>query len=140
MRVVLDTNTVVSGLLWYGNPRRVLDAAQRGEIQVFTSKALLDELDEVLSRDKFAVRMAHASVTRETLFLGYTALASTVEPVQIPSVIRKDPDDNAVLAYAAAAGAQAIVSGDRHLLSLGVFAGIPILTSAEFLLQYLPGQ
>jgi putative PIN family toxin of toxin-antitoxin system len=54
MRVVADTNVVVSGLLWRGNPRRVLDAARDGIIELFTSIVLLEELEDVLSRERFA--------------------------------------------------------------------------------------
>ena len=50
MRVVVDTNTIVSGLFWHGAPRRVLDAARTGRIQLFTSPVLLAELEDVLSR------------------------------------------------------------------------------------------
>ena len=50
MRVVADTNIVVSGFLWHGNPRLVLEAARDGFISLFTSGALLDELEDVLSR------------------------------------------------------------------------------------------
>jgi len=54
MQVVADTNIVVSGLLWRGNPRQILDAARDGIIGLFTSAMLLEELEDVLSREKFA--------------------------------------------------------------------------------------
>ena len=60
MRVVADTNIVVSGLLWRGNPRRLLEAAREGTIDLFTSAALLAELEDVLSRAKFAQRLVSA--------------------------------------------------------------------------------
>lgn len=63
MRVVADTNTVVSGLLWHGPPRKLFDAARKGEFELFTSVALLTELEEVLGREKFAKRLAIADVT-----------------------------------------------------------------------------
>src|SRR6266571_5322928 len=56
VHVVADTNTVVSGLLWYGPPRQVLDAARTGTITLSTSAPLLAELAEVLQRPKFAQR------------------------------------------------------------------------------------
>ncbi|MGB9179188.1 MAG: putative toxin-antitoxin system toxin component, PIN family [Pyrinomonadaceae bacterium] len=62
MRVVADTNIVVSGLLWRGNPRRVMDAARDGIIELFTSVPLLEELEDVLSREKFAARLRAADV------------------------------------------------------------------------------
>lgn len=62
MRVVADTNIVVSGSLWHGSPRLLLDRAHSGEIQLFTSPALLDELRQVLGRDRFAALAARADV------------------------------------------------------------------------------
>jgi uncharacterized protein len=55
VRVVLDTNIVISGLLWRGSPRRVLDVARDGIIELYTSSALLEELKAVLSREKLNV-------------------------------------------------------------------------------------
>ena len=81
VHVVADTNTVVSGLLWYGNPRQVLDTARTGVIMLSTSAPLLAALGEVLQRRKFAQRLAHANVTPHTLVFGYAALARLVVPV-----------------------------------------------------------
>ena len=117
MRVVADTNTVVSGLLWHGPPRQVLDAARAGTLQLYTTAVLLAELDEVLQRPKFAQRLTLAGVTTRTLVLGYAALARLIEPAVIVPVVEEDPDDDAVLACAVAAQAEAIVSGDSHLLA-----------------------
>ncbi len=73
MRVVADTNIVVSGLLWRGNPRLILDAARDGGIDLYTSGALLDELEEVLVREKFSGRLRAAGVT-------YTSWCLDMEP------------------------------------------------------------
>jgi len=54
MRLVLDTNIIVSGLIWGGVPRQLLDLGRDGQITFFTSKLLLDELATVLERKKFA--------------------------------------------------------------------------------------
>jgi uncharacterized protein len=139
MRVVADTNTVVSGLLWHGPPRNLLDAARAGSLTLFTSVDLLAELEEVLSRPKFHQRLALANVSVEDLALGYGALANIVEPIPLEAVVLVDPDDDAVLACALAAHAEAIVSGDHHLLDLAQHQGITILTSAE-LLSRLAGR
>lgn len=138
MRVVADTNTVISGLLWRGNPRRVLDAARSGTITLYTSLPLVAEIDEVLSRPKFAQRLALAAVTPRELVVGYVALATMVQPLHIEPTIIDDPDDDEVLACAMAARADAIVSGDSHLLSLRQYAEISILTAAELLARLAP--
>ena len=141
VRVVADTNTLVSGLLWHGNPRRVLDAARADKLQMYTTAALLAELEEVLQRPKFAQRLALAGVTsRHTLVFGYAALARLVEPAEIAPHIIADPDDDAVLACAVAGHAEIIVSGDSHLLDLKEYKGIPIVTVAQLLTRTTPEQ
>ena len=133
MHVVADTNTIVSGLLWYGPPRQVLDTARMGTMTLFTSASLLAELADVLQRPKFAQRLARANVTPHTLVFGYAALAGLVVPASIEPVIKADPDDDAVLACAVAAHAEVIVSGDRELLALGSYEGIPIITAVQLI-------
>jgi putative PIN family toxin of toxin-antitoxin system len=131
--VVADTNTVVSGLLWRGNPRQVLEAARIGTLQLYTTASLLAELDDVLQRPKFAQRLSLASVTSSSLVMGYAALARLIEPAMIEPVILADPDDDVVLACAVAAHAEAIVTGDTHLLDFKQYEGIAILTAAQLL-------
>ena len=83
MRVVADTNIIVSGLLWRGNPRRILEAARAGNVNLFTTAVWLAELEDVLGREKFAERLASAGVVPHELVLGYAALASIIEPAEI---------------------------------------------------------
>jgi putative PIN family toxin of toxin-antitoxin system len=111
----------------------VLDFARAGSLQLYTTAALLAELDEVLQRPKFAQRLSLVGVTSHTLILGYAALARLVEPAVIAPVILADPDDDAVLACAVAVHAEIIVSGDSHLLDLKKYAEIPIVTAAQLL-------
>jgi putative PIN family toxin of toxin-antitoxin system len=78
--VVADTNTVVSGLLWRGNPRQVLEAARIGTLQLYTTASLLAEIEDVLQRLKFARRLSLAGVTSSSLVMGYAARARLIEP------------------------------------------------------------
>lgn len=133
MRVVADTNTVVSGLLWQGAPHQLLLAARSGVLDLYTSATLLIELEDVLVRAKFAERLSKARVTAHDLVLGYAALARLVKPAPIDPVILADPDDDAVLACAATCKAEVIVSGDSHLLNLKRYASIPIVTAEALL-------
>src|SRR5438094_3885439 len=109
MRIVVDTNVVVSGLLWRGPPRRLLEAARDGAIELFTSGALMAELEDALQRPKFLKQLTQAQVQPEELVKGYAALA---QPPAIEPVILHDPDDDAVLACAVGAAATKIISGD----------------------------
>ena len=133
MRIVLDTNTVVSGLLWENAPRKLIDAATDGKVELFSSRVLLAELSGVLHRVKFAQRLARQRLTPATLIERYTALAEVVTPAIIAPTITRDPDDDAVLATALAAQAELIVSGDAHLLDLKVYHGTPIVTAVAAL-------
>ena len=133
MRVVADTNVVVSGLLWHGPSRRLLNAARQGTVELFTSGALLAELEDVLQREKFLKRLTAAQIPPRDLVTGYAALATVVQRAQIAPVILRDPDDDAVIACALAAAAANIVSGDRDLLALKRHQEIEIVKVAEFI-------
>lgn len=133
IRAVADTNVVVSGLLWHGPPRRVLDAARDGRLILFTCSALLAELDDVLRRPSIARRLTQAAVTPQELVLGYAALAL---PVLLSSELPRfpqDPDDAIVLATGEAAQAEYLVTGDKALLELKTFQGTRILKAADVL-------
>ena len=132
MRLVLDTNIVASGLFWGGNPAQLIDAANLGEIEIFTSCPLLAELSNILARRKFAKVVAASGLSIEELVLGYVALTTIVIPAEITLTIKADPADDQVLACAMSANADWIVSGDKHLHSLGgIYQGIKILSPAE---------
>jgi putative PIN family toxin of toxin-antitoxin system len=133
VRAVLDTNIVVSGLLWRAAPRQVLDAARDKRISLHTSSVLLDELAEVLSRSHLASVIAANRASPAFLMQRYAMLAQTVIPAQTARVVAKDIDDDAVIACALAAQADLIVSGDAHLLNLKSFHGMPIVTATEAL-------
>jgi uncharacterized protein len=127
-RVVADTNIYISAVMFGGLPGSVLDL---GLLRVFTlviSPPLLDELEDKL-RVKFSVSAGDAAAIRVKL----ESAADVVNPHLTLDVVKDDPDDNRVLECAVAGGADTIVSGDRHLLQLKAHAGIPILTTRQFL-------
>jgi len=133
VRLVLDTNTVVSGLFWGGLPGQLLDAARAGKVELYTSPALLGELARVLRRRKFSTRVERLSASVDELIEGYGELAQFVRPAAISPVVLADPEDDHVLACALAAKADFIVSGDSHLLSLKTYQGIAIVGAVEAL-------
>lgn len=131
LRLVLDTNTVLSALLWGGTPVRLIKAARAKEIALWSSPALLEELRGVIHREKFAQRLAERGLSAGILFDGYAALCQLATPQSIPRT-SIDADDDMVLATGLAARAHLIVSGDhKHLVSLKRFEGIPIVTAAQ---------
>jgi len=130
VRLVLDTNTALSGLLWGGTPGHLIDAAAAGRIELISSAALLAELQGVLSREKFSKQLAKRGITVDDVFDGYAALVLIVTPAVIAPTITRDPADDQVLATALAAQVDLIVSGDAHLLDLKRFQNIEIVTAA----------
>jgi putative PIN family toxin of toxin-antitoxin system len=131
---VADTNVVLSGLLWLGTPGRVLEAAAKGRITLYTSPALVAELSETLPSAKLAARIQASDLTLDELLQGYLDVVILAEPQSVPRVVPDDPDDGEVVAAAIAAQAQLIVSGDRHLLDIeGIDCGIPIVPPAQAL-------
>jgi putative PIN family toxin of toxin-antitoxin system len=128
MRVVADTNILISAFLFGGLPRVFLDRGIAGAFSLVTSGALLDELDEKLS-GKFAVPESKALAFLSQL----KSNAAVVNPSFVLDAVFDDPDDNRVLECAIAGKANCIVSGDRHLLRLGSYEGIAIHTVRQFL-------
>lgn len=134
MRIVVDTNLLVSGVISAGPPRALLNAAQAGEFELCTSEVLLAELLDVIARDKFATRLAQAGLTPQGIVDGLRALAVVVAPTTVARVVPTDPDDDHVLAAALAGAADLIASGDkRDLLPLVSYEGIAIITATQAL-------
>ncbi len=133
MRVVLDTNTLVSALLSpHGPPRRLLDDARAQVFELCSSPVLMAELLDVVSREKFAQRPAAAGLTPLGIVGEIRRLATMATPTDVPRVVADDADDDHVLACALAAQPDLIVSGDKHLLNLGgQYQGIAIVTPAQ---------
>jgi len=126
---VFDTNILFSAVGWKGNPFRCVELARAGNIDGVTCRELLDELAEKLqSKLSFTPEQALDTVADLLTFLKVVLI-----PGQLKAVAA-DPDDDKVLECAVVGGATHIVTGDRrHLLPLGTFQGIPIVTAADFL-------
>ena len=128
MIAALDTNVLISGLLFGGVPGGVVEAAIEGLYTLALSPATLGELEGVLLRSKFGLD----AETVHTLVREMEAVGMVCYPRKNHAIVADDPADNAVIDCAVEANAQYVVSGDQHLLSLGLAAGIPIVTPAKF--------
>jgi len=128
MRVVLDTNVLISGLFWRGAPRAVLDAAASGRFQAVTSPSLLAELEEVLREDFEMPGPQRAEALSFVLSFAELVADGGEVPVEV-----RDPGDEKVIACAVEGRVDAIVTGDTDLLVLGTAGGIRVLTVRAFL-------
>jgi uncharacterized protein len=134
LRLVLDTNIVISGLLWRGSPRLLLDqASDDPTIKLFSSETLIEELRNSLAYRKFENRLAQTGFDIDDAVLLYRGLVEVLEPAPVSGMVPRDADDDAVAAIAIAAQAHAIVSGDKDLTSLERIAAIPVLRAEEAL-------
>ncbi len=138
-RVVLDTSTLISGLLWDGNEATVIEKAESRTIRLFISHHLLEELEAVLKRDKFSNKLKGKEYTVEKAVAKIALIATLIEPSIKINVVKEDPDDNRILECAVSAEATVIVSGDSHLLNLRNYAGIDIVSTIDFMKQ-ISGQ
>jgi putative PIN family toxin of toxin-antitoxin system len=123
MRVVLDTNVILSGILFGGKPREILEAAVSGTLKMYISEAIVTELKGVLQRPKFGL----SSQTVEAIVAELSSIAEWVVPQNHVEIIKDDISDNDVLDCALEANADYIVSGDEHLLRLVRCGKIPIV-------------
>lgn len=127
IRLVLDTNVLVSALISIrSNPARQLDAAGK-DYSLFISKEILSELEGVISRDKFGFSNEKIDSAIEAIL----SFSEVVNPEIKLDVVKSDPDDNKILECAIACGASYIVSGDKHLLNLKEYKNIEIISPKE---------
>jgi len=135
LKVVLDTNLFVSSLLVKaGPPARVLDAWRERRYLLVTSPSIIAEIRATLAYPRIQRKYAVSSQDVEELvaLLEQDALLVPGD-AEVAGAVPADPADERVLACAVDAQADLVVSGDRHLLDLGAYRGIPILTARRFL-------
>lgn len=106
-RWVLDTNILVSALLWNGSPRLLFEQGFSDGVQFITSPALLAELQATLAHPKLRTAQRARGLDHHALFDAARVILRSVDSPPLPQAVSRDPDDDAVLACAAAAGAQA---------------------------------
>lgn len=128
-KIVCDTNTLVSGFLWRGNEFRLLSAVVERKAILFSSPALFSEFLRVLSYERIRPHIADPNDLAGKL----ESMAVFVKPKEGVTIVKEDPADDKVLECALAASVDFIVSGDKHLLKLREFRGIPILATSQAL-------
>ncbi len=128
MRIVVDTNVIVSALVFGGLPQQVLNLAAEGVCSFYFSAPIQAEVERIL-KDKFGWSPEKIRARGRILW----SWGTRANPEVSLAVVTDDPDDDRILECAVAAQAEAIVSGDRHLLRLGSLQSIPIQSPRQFL-------
>jgi hypothetical protein len=129
LRVVLDTNVLISAILFGGKPRQILEKAIRGEIRLCLSEPILEELKGVLQRSKFD----YSPEMIQFILTELMSIADFVNPSETLNVVLEDSEDNRILECAVEAKVNYIISGDLHLLKLNRYRNIEVLNVAAFL-------
>ena len=132
IRAVLDTNVVVSALLFSGPPSRLISAWQSGRLRLVVSAPILDEYIRVLAYPKFKLTNTEIRGLLEEELIPFMETVTAV-PTNVPDL--RDPDDAKFITCAVAAGVRWLVSGDDDLLSLQRVQSVEILSVTTFLQQ-----
>ncbi len=132
MRIVCDTNVLVSGVLFNGPPRQILELIARAEVENAISLEVLAEAKNVLLRPKFGLSSEQVSEFIDTFVETFVLVTPTERVV----AVKNDPDDDRILEAAQTAHARFIISGDQHLLSIGVWNDVEILSPAVFVKRF----
>jgi putative PIN family toxin of toxin-antitoxin system len=132
MKVVIDTNVAISGLLWPGPPNQILKWARDGILRIICCERTVSELKKVIRYKKFAHRLSVLNTEPAEVFAYFMNLVFFVPtPEFIPEQIIEDPFDNVFLALASENKVHLVISGDSHLLDLKEYKGIQIVTPNE---------
>ncbi|MBC8236114.1 putative toxin-antitoxin system toxin component, PIN family [bacterium] len=128
-KIVVDTNAIISALGWGGHPDEVIQKVAKGELTLYVSSEIINEIIEVMNYPKFNFSLQK----KQKLMSIIEHKAIIVNPSERIQVIKDDPTDNIFLECAIEARANFLISGDKHLLALGKFRFVNIVTPADFL-------
>jgi putative PIN family toxin of toxin-antitoxin system len=134
MKVVLDTNVLVSGILFTGPPHQILLAWSEGRFELVFTSNIHEEYRRVAAELQQQFPRVDLAAALDLVLVNAHAFPPTVLDRQVCT----DPDDDKFLACAVASGACTIVSGDKHLLSVSGYRDIEVLRPRAFLERYLP--
>jgi putative PIN family toxin of toxin-antitoxin system len=133
MRVVLDTNVLISGIFFSGPPYEILDAWRHRRIELVTSPEILGEYTRVA----LELQSEFPQVDPHPV-LGLVMMRShLVQPTPLPEPVCDDPHDDKFLACAVSSGARIVVSGDKALLRCSGYEGVAVLTPRRFASEHL---
>lgn len=136
MRIVIDTNIWVSGLLWRGQAWQLLRLAETGQVELCIAYPMLLELEEVLAYERLQARLQLLKFTPSQLASFALSLSTPFDvsrEATATPIVANDPDDDIFVLCAVEAKVDYLVTNDKHLLALEIYKGIPIVTLDFFL-------
>jgi len=133
-KVVLDVNVWVPVLLWGGNPAKIIKAAEEGKVATVASEEIVGKISQVLNYPKLRKVYQAAGLCLKDLIEAVLKVVKFVKVTEKVNVVVEHPADDKFIECALAAGADYIVSGDKHMLKIGGYKKTPILSVSEFLL------
>jgi putative PIN family toxin of toxin-antitoxin system len=128
-KVVIDSNVFISAFGWDGKPEAVLRLVEQGRLINYTTEAIFDELMRVVAYPKLKFPQSLQIKILEFVFF-WSRFVRREENI---AVVTDDPKDDMFIECAISAGANFIISGDPHLLALGSYRNVKIVSPAEFL-------
>lgn len=131
-KAVLDTNVWVSALLWGGKPAAVIKAAEEGKVSVYSSEEIVAEISQVLAYPKI-LKIYQSEGLRNELIEAVLKVVKLVEVTKKVKVVLEHPADDKFLDCALAARADCIISGDKHLLKVGSYMTVRVVSVSAFL-------
>ncbi len=133
LKLVIDTNTLVSAFFWEGNEAELLRKIEQGEAKIYITSKILKEVEEVIKRPKFDQVMKNAGLIPNQIMQKIVSLSHLVIAPKLNIKVCRDEKDNKFLECAVNAKADYIVSGDEDLLSLKEYKGMPIIRASRML-------
>ena len=132
MKVTVDTNVLISATFWKGDSEKIITMAEKNQVILVLSKAILDEYIKVLEYKEIKDKIRNKRLVVNRAVEKIISISSLVEPKKKIHVVKADPEDDKIIECANAGKVDYIVSQDKHLLDLD-YAGIPIVSPSEFL-------
>ena len=133
MKVVIDTNVLISGTFFSGIPSEILEAWRKGEIEFVLSPEIIDEYIRVsrILAEKFS------GIEIDPILTLIITHSEMIQPMPFQEQVCEDPDDDKFLACSLSGNSKIIISGDKHLLKVSGYRGITILTPRAFFEKFL---
>ncbi len=141
MKIVVDTNILISGMLWSGPPFRIMNMGGSGKISIGISRAIYTEFRRVLTYPQIEKRLRTIELTARDSEAKVRDCVTFVKRVSDIPAVCVEPSDNEVLACAKDFDAECLITGDKEILEVGKqYLKAPILRASEFLANYFPAE